>query len=71
MKKVNVSVKQMGRFAGKWVAIDDSKDKIVAVSENPEEIRPFVSRPLNDKTPTEQVPYAFKVPYKNEGPYIL
>ena len=56
----------MGKFAGKWVAIDTKKDKIIAVSDTPEGIKPFVTRSINDKTPDEEIPTAFKVPYKNE-----
>ncbi|MBI3443242.1 hypothetical protein HY008_01085 [Candidatus Woesebacteria bacterium] len=71
MKKVNVSTKQMGKFAGKWVAIDTNKDRIVAVADTLKEIEPLVSRTAGDKTPDESLPAAFKVPYKDEGPYIL
>ena len=71
MKKVNVSTSKMGQFAGKWVAIDPKKDRIVAVGETLKEISPLVTRPTSDKRPSGTVPAAFKVPRKDEGPYIL
>jgi len=71
MKKVNVSTKQMSRFAGKWVAIDTIKDRIVAVADTLKEIDPIVSKKITDRIPDDKIPAAFKVPYKDEGPYIL
>lgn len=71
MKKVNVSVKYMSRFAGKWVAIDTTKDKIIAVGETLKEIEPLVTRSLKDRIPDHKIPAAFKVPRKDEGPYVL
>lgn len=71
MKKVNVSTKQIGKFAGKWVAIDPVKDKIIAVGETLHEIASLVTRKATDKRPSGTVPAAFKVPYKDEGPYVL
>lgn len=69
MKKINVSTKYMGRFAGKWVAI--LKDRIIAVGGTLKEISPLVTRDIKDKTPDEKIAAAFKVPYKGEGPYVL
>ncbi|MEK7163851.1 MAG: DUF5678 domain-containing protein [Patescibacteria group bacterium] len=69
MKKVSVSTKYIGRFAGKWVAI--LKDRIIAVGETLKEISPLVTRDIKDKTPDEKIAAAFKVPYKGEGPYVL
>ncbi|OGG29804.1 hypothetical protein A2973_00330 [Candidatus Gottesmanbacteria bacterium RIFCSPLOWO2_01_FULL_49_10] len=71
MKKVNVSTKYMGRFAGKWVAVDTVKERIVAIGETLKDIAPLVTRPQNDKTPDDKIPAAFKVPRKDEGPYVL
>lgn len=71
MKKVNVSTKKIDQFAGKWVAIDEAKDRIIAVSDTISGISPLVTRKTTDKTPDENIPTAFKVPYKDEGPYIL
>ncbi|OGG15141.1 hypothetical protein A2773_04595 [Candidatus Gottesmanbacteria bacterium RIFCSPHIGHO2_01_FULL_39_10] len=71
MKRINISTKQMGKFAGKWVVIDPISDKIIAVGETLKEIGPLVTRPTKDKRPSGTVPAAFKVPYKDEGPYIL
>ena len=71
MKKVNVSTKYMGRFAGKWVAIDTVKERIVAAADTLKEIAPIVTRSASDKTPDDRIPAAFKVPRKDEGPYIL
>ncbi|MEK7079072.1 MAG: DUF5678 domain-containing protein [Patescibacteria group bacterium] len=69
MKRVNISTKNMGRYAGKWVAI--LKNRIIAVGETLKEISPLVTRDIKDKTPDEKIAAAFKVPYKGEGPYIL
>lgn len=71
MKKVNVSTKQMGRFAGKWVAINTQKERIIAVGKSLKEIASLVTKDVKDKTPEEKIPAAFKVPRKDEGPYIL
>jgi len=71
MKKVNVSTKYMSRFAGKWVAVDTIKDRIVAVGKTLSEIGPIVTRSIKDKIPDEKIPAAFKVPRKDEGPYVL
>ena len=71
MKKVNFSTKQMGKFAGKWVVIDPLKNKIIAVGDELKDIGNLVTRPISDKRPSGTVPAAFKVPYKDEGPYIL
>ncbi len=71
MKRVNVSTKYMSRFAGKWVAVDTIKDRIVAVGETLSEIGPIVTRSIRDKIPDEKIPAAFKVPRKDEGPYVL
>jgi len=71
MKKVNISTKQMGKFAGKWVAIDPIKDRIIAVGKNLEDIGPLVTRPISDKREPGTVPAAFKVPYKDEGPHYI
>ena len=69
MKKINISIKQVGKFAGKWVAI--KKDRIVAVASNFSGIAPVVTKTVTDKIPDNLIPAAFKVPRKNEGPYIL
>lgn len=69
MKRVNVSTKQIGKFAGKWVAIDPQKEKVIAVGETLHEIAPYVSGKISDKKKIKAS--AFKVPYKDEGPYIL
>lgn len=69
MKKVNVSTKKIDQFAGKWVAIDEIKDRIVAVADTLAGISPLVTRKITDKTPDNQIPAAFKVPYKDEGPF--
>jgi len=69
MKRVNIPAKDIGKFAGKWVAI--LEDRIIAVGETLKEIGPFVTREKKDKTPDEKIAAAFKVPYKGEGPYVL
>lgn len=71
MKKVNVSTKQMSKYEGKWVAIDTTRNRVVAVGNTLKDIDSVVTRKLSDKTPEEKIPAAFKVPYKDEGPYVL
>jgi len=71
MKKVSVSTKNLGKFAGKWVAIDTLREKVIAVGETLKEIEPLITRSVKDKTPDEKIPAAFKVPRKDEGPYVL
>lgn len=71
MKKVNVSTKQMDKFAGRWVVIDPLKDKVIAVGDTIKDIEPLITRPVSDKRPSGTVPAAFRVPRKDEGPYVL
>ena len=71
MKRLNVSTKQMGKFAGKWVVIDPVIDKVIAVGDTLKEIDSLVTRAVTDKKPSGTVPAAFKVPRKDEGPYVL
>jgi len=59
----------MGRYAGKWVAIDTQNDRIVAAGNTLQEISPFVSGKTGDKHKIAAA--AFKVPRKDEGPYVL
>lgn len=69
MKKVNISTKEIGRFAGKWVAIDPQKDMVIAVGETLHDIAPLVTAKEKDKKKIKAT--SFKVPYKDEGPYVL
>lgn len=69
MKKVNVSTKKIGQFAGKWVAINPRTDQIVAVGETLKEISSYVAGKVGEEDKIKA--YSFKVPYKDEGPYIL
>jgi hypothetical protein len=71
MKKVNVSTKKIDQFAGKWVAIDTIKDRIIAVGNELKDIGPLISRSTSDKRPSETMAAAFKVPRKDEGPYYI
>ena len=71
MKKINVPTKKMDQFAGKWVAIDTVKERIIAAGETLKEIAPLITRSATDKTPADRIPAAFKVPRKDEGPYVL
>jgi len=71
MKKVNLSTKQLSKFAGMWVAVDTTREKIVAAAKSFKEIAPLVTKPVGSKTPDERIPAAFKVPRKNERYYIL
>ena len=71
MKKVNVSTKNLTKFAGKWVVIDPATEKIIAVGETLKDIESLITRPVSDTRLSGTVPAAFKVPYKGEGPYVL
>lgn len=72
MKNINVSTKNMGQFAGKWVAIDPVKNQIVAVGETMNDIASLVTHTADEKTlPVGKAPFSFLVPRKDEGPYIL
>lgn len=61
----------MGQFAGKWVVIDPLKDQIIAAADTLKEIGPLVTRSSDDPAPAGTVPYSFKVPREDEGPYVL
>ncbi len=69
MTRVNVSTKQMGKFAGKWVAIDPKKELVIAVGDTLKEISSFVAGKVGEENKIKA--YSFKVPYTGEGPYIL
>ena len=71
MRRVNISTKYIGKFAGKWVVIDPIKDKVIAVGESLKEIDSLITRPVQDNRAAGTVPAAFKVPRKDEGPYVL
>lgn len=71
MKRVNVSTNQMGKFAGKWVAIDLKKERVVAVGETLDDIGPLVTHSADEKKTAIHRFYAFKVPRPEEGPYVL
>lgn len=62
----------MGKFAGKWVAIDPVKNQIIAAGETMQDIAPLVTHTSDKKTlPVGKAPFSFLVPRKDEGPYIL
>lgn len=69
MRTVNVPTKDLGQYAGKWVAIDPDNQRIVAVGETLKDIAPLVSGSVKDKKKIRAS--AFLVPRKDEGPYIL
>lgn len=69
MKIVNVPTDQMDKFEGKWVAIDPEKQIIIAVGDRLKEISQFVSGKVGEEDKIKA--YSFKVPRKDEGPYIL
>ena len=72
MKKISVSTKYMGRFAGKWVAIDPVKNQIIAAGKTMRDIAPLVTHTADEKTlPVGKAPFSFLVPRKDEGPYVL
>jgi len=62
----------MGRFAGKWVAIDPVKNQIIAAGKTMRDIAPLVTHTADEKTlPVGKAPFSFLVPRKDEGPYVL
>ncbi len=69
MQRVNTPTKNMGQYAGKWVAIDTKTDRIVAVGNTLKDISPLVSGKASNKD--KILAASFKVPRKDEGPYIL
>ena len=69
MKRVNVSTEELGKFEGMWVAIDPKKDRIIAAGKTFEEIASLVSGHIKDKDKIKA--YSFKVPRRDEGPYVL
>lgn len=69
MKKVNTSTKNMSQYAGKWVAIDPQKARIIAVGATLNDISPLVSGRIGEEKKIKA--FSFKVPRKDEGPYIL
>lgn len=71
MKKINVSLDNIDQFSGFWVAIDPVKKKIIASGKTLSEISSLVTRPIGDKRPVGTVPYSFRVPRNDEGPYVL
>ena len=68
MKSINVTTKNMSKYAGKWVAIDPEKDRIVAVGNTLKDISPLVSGKTIGKDKIAAA--SFKVPYKDEGLYM-
>lgn len=61
--------KNLGQYAGKWVAIDPKNNLIIAAGKTLQEISSFVTGKTDNKDKITAV--AFKVPRKDEGPYIL
>ena len=59
----------MGKFAGKWVAIDSKKERIVAVGDTLKDIAPLVTGKVGEEN--KITASAFLVPRKDEGPYVL
>lgn len=72
MKKINVSTKNLAKFAGKWVVIDPKKDRIIAVGNSLKEIGSLVTHAVSEKRlPVGEAPFSFLVPRRDEGPYVL
>ena len=71
MKKLNISAGQIGKFAGKWVALDPIKKIIIASGDSLEDVAPAVNQSKTRNLTVEKSPYVFLVPRKDEGPYIL
>jgi hypothetical protein len=71
MTKLKVPENQLDKFEGQWVVIDPQKRAVIAASKELENIGHLAKREAGDERPTGTVPYAFKVPRKDEGPYVL
>lgn len=56
-------------FAGQWVVI--LGNKVIAHSNNLDEVAKYVVKDTKDRTPLEKLPYLSKVPHPDEGPYVL
>lgn len=69
MRTVNMPTKNLGQYAGKWVAINPKNNLIIAAGKTLQEISSFVTGKTDNKDKITAV--AFKVPRKDEGPYIL
>lgn len=69
MKKVNVSTNQMGKFEGKWVAIDTKRNKIIAVGDTLKDIGPLVSGKVGEEKKIKAS--SFLVPRKDEVRYLI
>jgi hypothetical protein len=69
MKRTNIPTNQIAKFAGKWIAIDPKSDRVIAVGETLKEIAPLVSGKAGEEEKVKA--FSFKVPRKDEGPYIL
>lgn len=71
MKKLNISLNRIGKFAGKWIALDPVRKKIIASGDSLEDVAPAVNQSQTRDLAVEKSPYVFLVPRKDEGPYIL
>lgn len=67
--KEEIEWEPLDAYEGKWVAI--LKGKVIAASDNIMDIAPYVTTDKDDPRPAEELPAAFKVPRKDEGPYAL
>lgn len=67
--KTKLNKANLSRYAGKWVAIKNGK--VIASGRTINDIRKYITRKKGDKTPLKKLPAAFKVPRKDEGPYVL
>lgn len=62
-------IPDLSKYQGKWVAILGKR--VLASGKTLKDIEKYVKRKASDKTPLSQLPAAFKVPRKGEGPYVL
>lgn len=68
-RKKNFHPVNLSRYAGKWVVLKDGR--VIAASGDLRNLKHHIARKITDKTPLEKLPAAFKVPRKDEGPYVL
>lgn len=72
MKKVNVPISKTGKFAGKWVVFDPKIKRVIAVGKTLSEISKLVTHSIHEKIkPVGEAPYAFQIPRRGEGQYVL
>ncbi|MBU1246894.1 succinyl-CoA synthetase subunit alpha [Patescibacteria group bacterium] len=69
MSKRNNKIINLSKYAGKWVALQNNQ--VIASGDSIYDIEKYVVRNKEEKIAIEKLPAAFKMPRKDECPYIL